>query len=60
MAIAPKFAMQDQFTMDKENAFYTLSIELVVAIDYILLQIRISIFHFIAFLVSALIGATGS
>ncbi|VDK17464.1 unnamed protein product, partial [Anisakis simplex] len=38
IAGVPRFAIQDQFTLDKSLACYTLSIELIIPIDYILLQ----------------------
>uniref|UniRef100_A0A9J2PPS3 Ciliary BBSome complex subunit 2 middle region domain-containing protein n=1 Tax=Ascaris lumbricoides TaxID=6252 RepID=A0A9J2PPS3_ASCLU len=38
VAAVPRFAVQDHFTLDKSLACYMLSIELIVPIDYILLQ----------------------
>lgn len=38
-AVVPRFTIQDQYKLNKDLACYTLMIELVVPIDYILLQV---------------------
>ncbi|KAH7731678.1 CBN-OSM-12 protein [Aphelenchoides avenae] len=40
LAIVPPFTVNDRFALNKELACYTLFIELVIPIDYLLLQVR--------------------
>lgn len=39
LSAVPLFAINDRFVLTKDEAAYTLSIELIVPIDYILLQV---------------------
>lgn len=43
LSAVPVFAVNDRFVLSKEEAAYTLSIELIVPIDYILLQCDVPI-----------------
>lgn len=40
LAIVPPFTVNDRFALNKELACYTLFIELVIPIDYLLLQVK--------------------
>ncbi len=39
LTTVPRFSINDRFTMIKELALYSLTIELIIPIDYILLQV---------------------
>ncbi len=41
VSAVPIFAVNDRFSLNKEEAAYMLSIELILPIDYVLLQVRL-------------------
>ena len=48
ISAVPHFNINDKFVLNREDASYTLSLEVQMAIDNVLLQVRSSTVHFIS------------
>ena len=51
ISAVPSFNINDKFVLNREDASYTLSLELQMPIDNVLLQVNIS-FYFLAFILT--------